>query len=219
MSACGRNVPSGMVSSRQFLAPSDFIFLSGIKRESRYSSTWITSDGGTSSYKLWNYGEPNNVGSNEGCAEIKMASYNGRYLNDLPCDRSKPFTCYKTVAVGEKYIDGDDTCTCTSTGVECAPSYSCMYDSKTFTAGEVVTGDNTVCECTESGMQCESLTECPEFIKMEGEKTYAEAEAECAELGGFVAFFKDESEHEKYINEDVTRKEWMGKFPLISFFY
>jgi hypothetical protein len=78
--------------------------------------------------------------------------------------------------------------------------------------------ENRVCECTENGMQCQTLSECPEFIKMDGEKTYAEAKAVCAELDGFVAFFKDDSEHAKYLEEDVTRKEWMGKYPLLIYF-
>ena len=205
---------------QQFLAFSDLFSLPGIKRESPTSSNWLNSEGGTTSYKNWKYGEPNNSYSNEGCAEIQMATTYGRNMNDIRCDGSKPFTCFKTVAVGEEYSQGDETCTCTSDGVVCRPSYTCTYFDETLNAGESVVeaDENRVCECTENGMQCQTLSECPEFIKMDGEKTYAEAKAECAELDGFVAFFKDESEHAKYLEEDVTRKEWMGKYPLLIYF-
>ena len=147
---------------------------------------WTTADGSFSFYIKWQSGQPNIPAYDMRfiCPEIQFGGDIEAGMNDQRCRLPT--------------MDNGDP----------EKNFSCR---KTVTAGEVVTGDNTICECTESGMQCESLTECPEFIKMEGEKTYAQAKAECAELGGFVAFFKDESEHEKYINEDVTRKEWLGK--------
>ena len=202
-----------MVSCREFkLLLTNF--LPGIKRESQSSSNWITSDGQTSSFKLWNWGEPNNSGNNEGCAEVNMASITGRYLNDIACDGVRPFSCFKILAIGEEYIDGTNTCTCTSSGVECAPSFTCTDNGNTVNPAQVVVIDDQTCVCTENGFECQDLTECPEFIRMDEKKTYAEAKATCAEMGGFVSFFKDESEYEKYISED-NRNEWLGKYPEI----
>lgn len=50
----------------------------------------------------------------------------------------------------------------------------------------------------------------PRIVKMEtGAKRYSEAKAECAEINGDVAFFKDQSEWEKFMG-DFKRKEWIG---------
>ena len=116
-------------------------------------------------------------------------------------------------------MEGVNTCTCTPYGIDCAPPYTCTHNENTLNPGEVVFENEQRCECTEDGLQCEDLTECPEFIRMDEKKNYADAKAVCSELGGFVSFFKDESEYEKYMSQDDLRTEWLGKYPQIYFFY
>merc|ERR1712037_175858 len=138
------------------------------------------------------------------------ASYTFRWTNDIACSSERHFTCHKTMNVGEFYMEGVNTCTCTPYGIDCAPTYTCTHNENTLNPGEVVFENEQRCECTEDGFQCEDLTECPEFIRMDEKKSYADAKAACAEIGGFVSFFKDESEYEKYMSQDDLRTEWLG---------
>ena len=74
----------------------------------------------------------------------------------------------------------------------------------------VVKGDE-ICECTEDGVECEELSNCPEFVRMDsGAKRYSEAKVECEALGGHVAFFKDQSEFDKFMG-GFKRKEHIGR--------
>ena len=87
-----------------------------------------------------------------------------RNMNDVRCDGSKPFTCFKTVAVGEEYSQGDETCTCTSDGVVCRPSYTCTYFEK---QPERATFDDAVeaCEAQESELTSfKTRTEYNQFL-------------------------------------------------------
>lgn len=86
--------------------------------------------------------------------------------------------------------------------------FSCRQE---LIAGEIIVKEKEICECTEDGIECERLSQCPEFVRMEGAITYAEAKAECAELNGHVAFFEDEDEFDKFMDDDnFKRKEWIG---------
>merc|ERR1712176_1485292 len=49
-----------------------------------------------------------------------------------------------------------------------------------------------------------------EFVRMEGATTYDDAKRQCAEMNGHVAFFKDEDEFEKFMEDGNKRKEWLG---------
>ena len=99
-----------------------FLLLSGIKRTSKYSTTWVNSNGGSEFYADWNWGEPNNAGYNEGCAEIGITGG----LNDIPCDTYRAYSCAKVLPFGESFTNPDDEiCQCTGTGLICKPKYTC----------------------------------------------------------------------------------------------
>ena len=86
--------------------------------------------------------------------------------------------------------------------------FSCRQE---LIPGEIVVKDREICECTEDGVECERLTYCPEFVRMDNAATYDDAKVECAEMNGHVAFFEDEDEFDKFMDdENFKRKEWLG---------
>ena len=46
---------------------------------------------------------------------------------------------------------------------------------------------------------------------MEGEATNPEAKLQCEELGGHIAFFKNEAEYNYFMSLGNNRREWLGK--------
>ncbi|KAJ8362974.1 hypothetical protein SKAU_G00118050 [Synaphobranchus kaupii] len=68
--------------------PKHWLGLSDISTE----GTWKWLDGSIPDKRLWVPGEPNNEGE-EDCGEI-----HGQ-LNDIPCDRLRPWVCEKSIAI------------------------------------------------------------------------------------------------------------------------
>ena len=192
-----KKLNSGSVSDFQScLIWSTFL---GYERTGPGEEDWITADGSEDFYTNWKNNEPDNEDDNEYCAEIDVED-DGE-MSDVPCEYNKDqrgkgegeskrhYTCRKEVGPGEFFFIN-------------------IKDDKKGPKGK---NKEQICECTENGAECEELSECPQFIRMEGEVTYANASAICAEHNGYVTFFEDEDEFEEFMEEDVKRKEWLGK--------
>ncbi|KAI4871903.1 hypothetical protein NFI96_024315, partial [Prochilodus magdalenae] len=69
-------------------------FWIGLKQKDfpRDNTSWIWSDGSTSSYRYWKTGEPN-YGDWEMCVHVSPESQTHRW-NDAGCQGTKPFICY-----------------------------------------------------------------------------------------------------------------------------
>lgn len=77
--------------------------------------------------------------------------------------------------------------------------------------GESFSTETENCECTVEGLSCSPISACPEFRRMEGEATNPEAKLQCEELGGHIAFFKNEAEYNYFMSLGNNRREWLGK--------
>jgi hypothetical protein len=80
--------------------------------------------------------------------------------------------------------------------------------------GESFATETENCECTADGLSCTPINACPEFRHMEGKLTNPQARAVCEDLGGDIAFFKNEAEYNYFISLGFTsnkNRQWLGK--------
>ena len=166
----------------------------GIQRKSESSRIWITSDGKHEKDQVdyrgfifgWAYGEPNNSRGTESCAILR---YSTEDLNDIPCDDLKPYTCVKTIDVGEKSEHNDENCMCTETGLVCEP-----------------TPPPTTTQCEVKG-------------RRNDQATYDEAQIACENMGGHLFYARNKEEFDEFLEIDPARYwEWYGKFTIFFTF-
>ena len=78
--------------------------------------------------------------------------------------------------------------------------------------GESFTTDTENCECTADGLSCSPINACPEFRKMEGKVPNPVAKAICEDLGGHIAFFKNEAEYDFFRSVIWgDQRQWLGE--------
>ena len=89
-------LPNSKAKSREFLqllksaGASKLYLWIGLYRDPKNERRWLWVDGSTAYFTFWNTGEPNNVGSNEDCVELRMPL---KKWNDKPCYYGLPYIC------------------------------------------------------------------------------------------------------------------------------
>lgn len=75
-----------------------------------FQDAWKWSDNGSSSFRSWRTGQPDNYYGNESCAVSWLTDMEKGKMGDRPCNEKHPFICYS----GESSLTAETITTVTT---------------------------------------------------------------------------------------------------------